>query len=270
MPRQARDENLATRTARLKRSPRAEPYFRTIQPGRAIGYRRLGGDKGGMWIARAYDAARGRKYLSIGPADDFLDADGVSSLSFAQAQEKARAWFEIAFLDPLAQAAGAPKTVADAVAHYLDDYSARGGKAAPSLRNTIDAHILPSLASYFLPPSPPRRSSAGTPRWRRLRRVDVRRRKAQRTPHLRSRSNPLGPRSRYQAKRQRSSRPTIQTRRGHAAPAQTGCSRCSRPPSTSRSVTGMSRPTSLGGGCRPLRVSTLRASASSTIPSRSA
>ena len=61
MPRKARDERLDTRTARLKLSPRAEPYWRNIQEGRAIGYRRLAGGKAGTWIARHYDPAMGRK-----------------------------------------------------------------------------------------------------------------------------------------------------------------------------------------------------------------
>ena len=59
MPRKARDERLDTRTARLKLKPRREPYWRNIQEGRAIGYRRIRG-KAGTWIARHYDRAVGR------------------------------------------------------------------------------------------------------------------------------------------------------------------------------------------------------------------
>jgi hypothetical protein len=47
MPRKARDERLDNRTARLKLTPRREPYWRAIQQGRLIGYRRLSGGKGG-------------------------------------------------------------------------------------------------------------------------------------------------------------------------------------------------------------------------------
>ena len=61
MPRKARDERLDTRTARLKLTPRREPYWRNIQEGRAIGYRRLTGGKAGTWVARHYDPAEGRK-----------------------------------------------------------------------------------------------------------------------------------------------------------------------------------------------------------------
>ncbi|MBW4037249.1 MAG: site-specific integrase, partial [Proteobacteria bacterium] len=74
MPRKARDERLDTRAARLRLPVRREPYFRTIQEGRAIGYRRLAGGKAGTWIARHFDRDRDptRFYKSLGSADDML------------------------------------------------------------------------------------------------------------------------------------------------------------------------------------------------------
>ena len=126
MPRKARDERLDTRTARLKLAPRREPYWRTIQEGRAIGYRRLAGGKAGAWIARHYDAAAGRRYHAVGTADDLLDADGVGTLAFAQAQDLARHGLKTS-----AHQGGKvvrPTTVAQAIEAYLVDYLARGGK----------------------------------------------------------------------------------------------------------------------------------------------
>ncbi|MGE4483390.1 tyrosine-type recombinase/integrase [Acidocella sp.] len=123
---------------------RREPYWRHFQEGRAIGYRRISG-KAGTWIARYYDAAgeRVRKYQALGTADDLLDADGVSTLTFAQAQDAARAWFR-----EITRAGGrvieAP-TVKEIMADYVRDYQARGGKAADRLEHTIAAHILPAL-----------------------------------------------------------------------------------------------------------------------------
>jgi integrase len=145
MPRRARDERLDTRTARLALPVRREPYWRNIQEGRAIGYRRIAGGKAGTWIARFYDAQgeRVRKYQSLGAADDLLDADGVTTLTFAEAQEAARGWFR-----EITRAGGrvieAP-SVKEVMADYLRDYLARGGKAAGTLQNTINAHILPAL-----------------------------------------------------------------------------------------------------------------------------
>ena len=43
MARTAKDAKLSTRTERLRLPPRREPYFRTIQEGRALGYRRIEG-----------------------------------------------------------------------------------------------------------------------------------------------------------------------------------------------------------------------------------
>ena len=86
MPRKARDERLDTRTARLRLKVRGEPYWRTIQEGRAVGYRRLMNGKAGSWIARHYDAAEGRRYEALGTADDLTKADSGKTLSFAQAQ----------------------------------------------------------------------------------------------------------------------------------------------------------------------------------------
>lgn len=143
MPRKARDERLDTRTARLRLPVRSEPYWRTIQEGRAIGYRRVGSGKAGMWIARHYTPADGRRYQSIGPADDMLAADGAGTLSFAQAQARAGEWFGQIERD--AGRVVERVTVRHAIDAYLADYRARGGKAERDLRTTISAHILPDL-----------------------------------------------------------------------------------------------------------------------------
>jgi len=87
MARTVRDTNLETRTARLRLAMRAEPYWRTIDPGAHLGYYR--GRRGGTWVARLYQDGRYRK-TALGTADDMSDADGVAILSFAQAQAAAR------------------------------------------------------------------------------------------------------------------------------------------------------------------------------------
>jgi integrase len=148
MPRKASDAKLSTRTARLSLPVRREPYWRTIQEGRALGYRRLTGGKAGTWIARHYDAVNGRQYRSLGSADDMLEADGIDTLTFAQAQDAAAEWFAA-----LLKSSGKieqPKTVSDAVTAYLSDYAARGGKALDQLNETFNAHILPTFGDKLI------------------------------------------------------------------------------------------------------------------------
>jgi len=64
-----------------------------MEKGRSLGYRK--GKLGGEWVARYYDplAKPTKRYRALGSADDASDPDGVTVLSFAQAQAAARAWF---------------------------------------------------------------------------------------------------------------------------------------------------------------------------------
>jgi integrase len=150
MPRKARDERLDTRAARLRLPVRREPYFRTIQEGRAIGYRRIAGGKSGTWIARHFDRDRDptRLYKSLGSADDMLEADGIETLTFAQAQAAAAAWFTE--LGRSHARAPVLVTVEAAMADYAADYAARGGKDATGLKTAISAHILPRLGTKLV------------------------------------------------------------------------------------------------------------------------
>jgi integrase len=151
MPRKSRDERLDTRTPRLKLAPRREPYWRNIQEGRAIGYRRLPGGKAGTWIARHYDPTETppRRTHPLGSADDYDDADGAHTLNFAQAQDHARRWFF-----ELGRGGGRvakPITVKKAMTDYIADYTARGGKAVRDTNAVISAHILPKLGERLVP-----------------------------------------------------------------------------------------------------------------------
>ena len=148
MARTVRDANLETRTARLRLAMRAEPYWRSIDPGAHIGYYR--GRRGGTWVARLYQDGRYRK-TALGSADDMSDADGVAILSFAQAQAAARKWFaklahDAAGIEP---AAAGPSRVRDAISDYLVDYKRRGGKrlARPRLRSTCTSYPLSATLS---------------------------------------------------------------------------------------------------------------------------
>ncbi|MGB8431137.1 MAG: integrase, partial [Pseudolabrys sp.] len=97
MPRQVRDASLETRTARARLKAVHKPYFRLIEPGLHLGYRRLASGPG-TWVVRRYGG--GGKYSvknlftadgQLVIADDYSDADGRGILSFAQAQARAKA-----------------------------------------------------------------------------------------------------------------------------------------------------------------------------------
>ncbi len=77
---------LHTREARKKLAQRDKPYFHELRRGLALGYRR--GTDGGSWLLREF---RGGRYVQrrLGAADDETPADGVSVLSWGEAQGRA-------------------------------------------------------------------------------------------------------------------------------------------------------------------------------------
>src|SRR5262249_10543858 len=91
MPRTLHDPKLDTRASRLRLRRRRETFRRLPWEGAGVGYVR--GARAAPWTARHYSAEHGRRYNSIGTADDIVDADGAHVISFAQAQEAARKWF---------------------------------------------------------------------------------------------------------------------------------------------------------------------------------
>jgi hypothetical protein len=64
LPRQVRDSSLETRTARSRLKTRHKPYFRLIEPGLHIGYRKLSSGPG-TWVVRRY-RGRGAYTVEIG------------------------------------------------------------------------------------------------------------------------------------------------------------------------------------------------------------
>jgi hypothetical protein len=96
MPRQVRDSNLETRSARGRLKARHKPYFRLIEPGLHLGYRKLASGPG-TWIARRYSGNGAYVVENLRTpdgalvlADDYEDADDERVFSFAQAQRAAR------------------------------------------------------------------------------------------------------------------------------------------------------------------------------------
>ena len=152
MARTIRDAALETRTARDRLKPNGQPYYRGLEPGLHLGYRkpRTGA---GKWLARLNVEGK-YSYHPLGTADDFSDPDGTIILSYKQAQDAARK----------VQVGRGIGTVGDAVEAYIRSLEAEG-RAQTSLavlRCSANAHILPALGHIELA----KLSSEQLQRWR--------------------------------------------------------------------------------------------------------
>ena len=138
------DANLSTKTARLKLPVALDhkPYFRSIEPCLALGYRKLAADKPGLWIVRRRD---GKKYTvknlrasdgSVVIADDYSDPDGDHVLDFAQAQKAATG--------PRQTSGRGGFPVAEAVALYLAHLrnDSRTAMAIQNAEYVLRKHVL--------------------------------------------------------------------------------------------------------------------------------
>jgi integrase len=136
---------LETRSARGRLKPSPKPYYRTIDSGLHLGYRK--GRNGGRWVVRWYLGAQDYKTDTIANADDIADADGVAILSFAQAQAVAREMRARA----ARVAAGlpvevGPYTVKQCVTEYLA-WMEQHRKGAKDARYRAEALIIPKLGA---------------------------------------------------------------------------------------------------------------------------
>src|SRR5262245_14997420 len=116
MARKVKDSTLDSRTARTRLEPRGKPYYRQIDPGLHLGYRRLAGGVG-KWVVRLYQGEEEYTTETIAIADDMSDANGVDVLSFGQAQDKARQMRDAR--SRLAAGITGPYTVSNALAEYF-------------------------------------------------------------------------------------------------------------------------------------------------------
>jgi integrase len=143
MARAIRDKKIDTRSARGQLSVRTEPYWARMMKGCYVGYRKPSHGSG-SWIARFRDATGRQNFQSISAADDTIEANGVTVLTFDQAQERARVWYEeMALGDDLPRIRG-PYTVTDCMTDYLI-WATQHRKSAEHLNTYISAFILPQL-----------------------------------------------------------------------------------------------------------------------------
>jgi integrase len=149
MPRLIRDAKLETRTARTRLPIGPKPYFRRLEVGFHLGYRRL--SNGGTWIARRLAHDGRYREMRLGLADDTQDADSVSVLDYGQAQKRAREWWQTELRrDEGHNPRTGPLTVADAMADYLVDFERRGGRSAYHTHRAAETHIIPALGAILV------------------------------------------------------------------------------------------------------------------------
>jgi integrase len=141
LARTVRDANLETRTARNRLKPAGKPYYRSLEHGLHLGYRKPRSGPG-KWVARHYIGDQSYEIEAIASADDFSDADGVAVLDYWQALEKARARMVARARADAGQIG--PLTVRSVMDDYLD-FLEQNRKSAQTARYNIEAFILPVL-----------------------------------------------------------------------------------------------------------------------------
>src|SRR5262245_8090447 len=145
MARKVKDKQLDTREARGRVTPRAKPYWRAIERGLHLGYRKLKG-KAGTWCARHYIGDEKYEIEALGIADDFSDADGVAILSYWDAQTKARE--RMVKRTHAAVGATGPLTVSDAMDAYLEYLESKNPRTAIDARSRDRLFIRPKLGQF--------------------------------------------------------------------------------------------------------------------------
>lgn len=143
MARTVRDTSLETRTARSRLKARGKPYYRTLEPGLHLGYRKPLSDAG-KWVARHYIGSQSYEVEVIATADDYSDADGVAILSFQQAQALARS--RMVKRAHAAVGKTGPLTLKDAIESYIE-FLESNRKSGREARYAADAFILPALGA---------------------------------------------------------------------------------------------------------------------------
>ena len=128
---------------------RGKPYYRALEEGLHLGYRKIKGRKGkpavaGKWVVRHYIGEQSYVVETIATADNSSDADGVAILNFKQAQAKARDRM-VRRAHAAAGKAG-PLTVRKVVEMYLE-FLEHNRKSALNSRYRAKAFIYPKLGN---------------------------------------------------------------------------------------------------------------------------
>jgi integrase len=136
-----RATKLETATARRRLTVRKKPYWTTISPNIALGYRR--NRAAGTWSVRGTDGHGSDWIKRLGLADDFEKSDGRTVLTYWEAIDVARATAR-----GTSDHGGRPVTIAEALDIYEADLRARGGNPANVAH--VRGHVSPGLASRLV------------------------------------------------------------------------------------------------------------------------
>lgn len=137
MAKAVRDSKLETRAARERLKVRSKPYWRVLDRGTHMGYRR--GKRGGTWLLRRYLGDGRYEVETLAQADDHADADGERTLTYWQAQDAAR---EAAAAQVRKATALPGLTVASAVEDYAATFDGREGRGSADTRLRMKRHVL--------------------------------------------------------------------------------------------------------------------------------
>jgi hypothetical protein len=135
-----RERKLDSPAARAKLKHSGKPYWRAIDIGLHLGYRK--GLNGGKWVLRRYLGKETYHVETIGAADDHSTANGDETLDFFQAQRRAR---EVAALAKAPQSAKGPPSVTATMNAYFERLEHEGSKSLVDARGRAALHILPAL-----------------------------------------------------------------------------------------------------------------------------
>ena len=147
MARSVKDAALDGRTARSRLKARRKPYYRQLEPGVHLGYRKPQTGSG-KWLDRWSTGDGGYATETFATADDFSDADGVAILNYWQAVDAARK----RMVQRAHSAAGnikAPLTVDAALDDYIEFLEAHR-KSGREAKYAADAFIRPTLGKIKL------------------------------------------------------------------------------------------------------------------------
>jgi integrase len=143
MARSVKDAVLDSRTARSRLKARRKPYYRQLEPGVHLGFRKPQTGSG-KWLDRWSTGDGGYATETFATADDFSDADGIAILNFGQAVAAVRE----RMVKRAHRAADGVKKASPTVATCVDDYVEyleANKKSGREARYAADADILPAL-----------------------------------------------------------------------------------------------------------------------------
>lgn len=139
VPRIVRDARIETRSARSKLAPRGDPYWRALESGLHLGYRK--GKVSGKWVVRRYTGERYVVETLPGVADDTQDSNGVTILDYGQAIAATRT---VNARNTALSPAG-PYTVRAAVDAYIEALKAKNTRTADDTKRQLELHLMPTL-----------------------------------------------------------------------------------------------------------------------------